>query len=57
MAHQPSTTKVTKSDMPVSCPPKDSPAWDMHPRVYIELSNDNKGVCPYCGNEFEIVEE
>lgn len=49
------TIQVSKASLPASCPPKDTPAWDMHPRVYIEL-NDEKGAnCPYCGNHFELV--
>lgn len=50
------TIKVNKSALPVSCPPKDTPAWDKHPRVYIALSEEKSADCPYCGNTFEIEE-
>ncbi len=49
--------KVSKKDLPASCPPKDTPAWDMHPRVYIELKKSQVSDCPYCGAQFELVSD
>jgi len=57
MASEKTTIKVNKNDLPISCPPKDSPAWNMHPRVYIELSSEEEASCPYCGTNFELVED
>jgi len=57
MASEQDTIKVTKNDLPVSCPPKDSPAWNMHPRVFIELSGEKGASCPYCGTNFELVQD
>ncbi len=57
MSSEPKTIKVSKQSLPVSCPPKDTPAWDMHPRIYIALSDEKTSSCPYCGNHFELVEE
>ncbi len=56
MSSEQKTIKVSKESLPVSCPPKDTPAWDMHPRVYIEMSDSKESNCPYCGNHFELVE-
>ena len=56
MTSEQKTIKVQKSELPASCPPKDSPAWDLHPRVYIELSDEKKSHCPYCGNHFVLEE-
>jgi len=46
--------KVSKGSLPVSCPQKGTPAWDMHPRVYIELTDSKSSSCPYCGAEYQI---
>ena len=51
------TIQVNQSSLPVSCPPKESPSWDMHPRVYIEMTDKKGGECPYCGNHFELINE
>ena len=56
MTSEQTTIKVSKSDLPFSCPPKGTLAWDMHPRVYIE-SSDKESSCPYCGAKFEFVED
>ena len=47
--------KLTSKELPASCPTKDTPAWNMHPRVYIEFNDKKKSVCPYCSNQFELV--
>ena len=56
MSSEKTTTKISKKDLPVSCPQKGSPDWAMHPRVYIELANGKSGACPYCGAKFELLE-
>ena len=54
MSNVKQTIKVTKSDLPVSCPQKGTPSWDMHPRVYIELKSEKENDCPYCGVHFVL---
>ena len=54
MSSEKQTITVSKKDLPVSCPQKGTPAWDMHPRVYIELTSEKGSDCPYCGNHFEL---
>lgn len=49
--------KVNQADFPVSCPTKETPSWDMHPRVYIEMSDEKGGDCPYCGCHFEMSDD
>jgi len=46
--------KVSKGSLPVSCPQKGTPAWDMHPRVYIELTDEKGSSCPYCGTQYQM---
>ena len=57
MSSEQKIIKVNKSSLPVSCPSKGTPAWDMHPRVYIELSDGKSASCPYCGNHFEMTDD
>ena len=57
MGSEKKSIKVAKSSLPASCPPKDTAAWDLHPRVYIELTGDKGADCPYCGNHFELIKD
>ena len=41
--------EVTPSDLPLHCPPPGVPAWNMHPRVFLDLVHSPEAVCPYCG--------
>ncbi len=57
MSESSKIVKLTKKELPASCPTKDTPAWNMHPRVYIEFNDEKKSVCPYCSNQFELIGE
>ena len=50
-----SHTTVKAKNLPFHCPPKDAQKWNMHPKVFIQFNKDNKGSCPYCGANYEIV--
>ncbi|NVJ65155.1 MAG: zinc-finger domain-containing protein [Gammaproteobacteria bacterium] len=49
--------KISKQDLPLSCPLPDDTLWNQHPRVYIPLNKDGKGSCPYCGNQYQLAAE
>ena len=36
----------------ITCPNKNTPVWNLHPKVYIELKN-NEVICPYCGQKYK----
>lgn len=38
----------------VACPNPAMPLWSSHPKVYIDLSHDGAGRCPYCGTEYRL---
>jgi uncharacterized Zn-finger protein len=57
MASTEKTTAVSKQALPFSCPQKDTPAWNMHPRVYIDLSDKKGANCPYCGAHYQLVSD
>jgi len=46
--------KVTRKELPVSCPLPNAPLWNLHPRVFLALSADGKTRCPYCGAEYVL---
>lgn len=47
--------QVKKSDLPAACPPEDSEAIGLHPRVYLKF-NDGVAKCPYCGAKFALAD-
>ncbi|WP_353154062.1 zinc-finger domain-containing protein [Pollutimonas bauzanensis] len=50
------TIYVEAKDLPVFCPRPGTPLWNMHPRVYIEIVQTGKSLCPYCGAAYELKE-
>jgi len=46
--------KVTRADLPLSCPMPDDELWNMHPRVYIPVQKTGEAVCPYCGTRYVL---
>lgn len=38
----------------VFCPNPKMPLWSNHPRVYIDLSHNGEGKCPYCGTAYKL---
>lgn len=38
----------------VACPNPAMPLWSSHPKVYIDLSHEGAGRCPYCGTEYRL---
>lgn len=48
---------IQQKDLPLSCPLPDGSLWNQHPRVYIPLDKSGKGVCPYCGTQYQLEEK
>ncbi|MEJ7137762.1 zinc-finger domain-containing protein [Amphibiibacter pelophylacis] len=40
----------------VCCPNPSMTAWNSHPRVFIDISHTGRGVCPYCGTQYQLKE-
>lgn len=47
-----SPIKVSKKDLPLSCPRSEDEVWNMHPRVYLPIEKTGNEVCPYCGTQY-----
>ena len=41
--------RVTRADLPLSCPMPGMHLWNSHPRVYLPIEPDGEAKCPYCG--------
>ena len=46
---------ITKNDLPLSCPINQT--WDGHPKVYLDIKEEKKIVCPYCGTKYKLVSQ
>ena len=53
-----SVVEVTAGDLQgpgvVFCPNPKMPLWSSHPKVFIDLSHDGAGRCPYCGTTYKL---
>ena len=48
--------KVSRNDLPLSCPrPGDSLA-SMHPKVYLPIEKSRTATCPYCGARYQLTD-
>lgn len=45
---------ITRSDLPLSCPINQT--WAGHPKIYLDIKETKKAICPYCGNIFKLIE-
>lgn len=54
----PATVEVSAKDCQdngsVFCPNPKMPLWSNHPKVFIDLSHDGSGKCPYCGTVYKL---
>ena len=48
--------KVSRSDLPLSCPRPDDEVWNMHPRVYLPVEKTGEATCPYCGARYKLAD-
>lgn len=48
---------VTEADLPLSCPPPEEVAWNMHPRIYLPIEEAKEVVCPYCSARYILTGE
>lgn len=46
--------KISRGDLPLSCPRPQDEVWDMHPRVYLPIEKSGEETCPYCGAHYVL---
>lgn len=44
--------RVSRADLPLSCPSPDMALWNSHPRVYLPIEKTGQALCPYCGAQY-----
>jgi len=49
--------RVTRADLPLSCPMPTMALWNAHPKVYLPIHETKEAVCPYCSARYILVEE
>jgi uncharacterized Zn-finger protein len=46
--------RVTRADLPLSCPMPGMALWNSHPRVYLAIEPSGWVKCGYCGAEYSL---
>jgi uncharacterized Zn-finger protein len=46
--------KVTRNDLPLSCPRPGDAVAGLHPRVYLPIEKTGTATCPYCGARYQL---
>lgn len=58
MSQEQAVVEVTAKDLQgpgvVFCPNPKMTQWSSHPKVYVDLSHDGEGRCPYCGTVYRL---
>ncbi len=45
---------ITRADLPLSCPINQT--WAGHPKIYIDIQDKKKAICPYCGTIYKLID-
>ena len=58
MSEQANVIEVTAAELQgpavVFCPNPKMALWSSHPKVYVDLSHNGEGKCPYCGTLYRL---
>lgn len=49
--------KVLPQDLPLSCPLPNMTLWNMHPKVYLAVNENNQSTCPYCSTHYIVTND
>lgn len=48
--------KVTREQLPLSCPLPEDAVWNLHPKVYLPVAVSGEAVCPYCSTRYILTD-
>jgi len=48
--------RVTREELPLSCPTPKMVLWNAHPKVYLPIEKTGEATCPYCGAQYILKE-
>jgi len=51
----PRKVEVSEKDLPLHCPLPETPLWDRHPRVFLDVAKEGQVLCPYCGTTYVYI--
>ncbi len=58
MSSNQSVVELTVKDLQgpgvIACPNPRMVSWSSHPKVFIDLSTEGQGRCPYCGTTYRL---
>ena len=46
--------ELSAQDLPAYCPNPNMPLWSTHPRVFLDVVNEQESMCPYCGTRYRL---
>ncbi len=46
--------RVTRADLPLSCPMPGMSLWNSHPKVFLPIEKTGWAKCPYCSAEYTL---
>ena len=46
--------ELSANDLPAVCPCASMPLWAWHPRVFLDVVNQNEAMCPYCCTRYRL---
>ena len=46
--------KVSREQLPLSCPLPEDTLWNMHPRVFLPIEKTGEALCPYCSTRYVL---
>ena len=46
---------IDGKNLPLHCPADKKPSWNLHPRVFLDLTDTDNVKCPYCGTEYRLI--
>jgi uncharacterized Zn-finger protein len=49
---QEQVVRVSREQLPLSCPLPEDSLWNMHPRVFLPIEKTGEAVCPYCSTRY-----
>jgi uncharacterized Zn-finger protein len=54
MANEGREIEVSAADLPLHCPTKEVALWCSHPRVFLDIGETGRAMCPYCGTRYRL---
>ena len=54
MAEDGGVIELSADDLPAVCPRASMPRWALHPRVFLDVVNQNEAMCPYCSTHYRL---